>query len=679
MEVPTQTRRIRFGAFDVDLRSGEIHKHGIRLKLQDQPFHVLTVLLERPGDIVTREELRQRLWPADTFVDFDAGLNSAIKKLRNALGDSAGEPRYVETLKRRGYRFVSLVDNVVAALPIETLETTGPGIQRDENVIQRTATSGTACSSGISSSTVPYSGGEFVPLNPVKLFPLLPRMHIGTRRRQRKVGFTLGIAVTALALGTMLWVGSRRESRNLSAPIRSIVVLPLDNLTGDPSQEYFSDGMTDALITELAQVRGLRVISRTSAMHYKGARKTLPEIARELNVEGVVEGTVASNGDDVKITAQLVRASTDTHVWAASYAGVQQDVLRLQAEVVREVTHHISGQLVPVDNTAESRPAVNPEAYDAYLKGLFYWNKESPAEVRTAIRYFQQAIEKDPNFAAAYSRLASSYASLAFMSEMPSSDAYAAAKQAADKAVALDDNLDHVHTALAWIALADWNWTRAETEYKRAIQLNPNSVNAHIGYFYFFLVWGKSDEAAREERAAVASDPLSIHTLSVSLSSAYHRRQYDEGLAKARTAIELYPQVSVFHVLLSNFYAAKGEDELSAKEILLAEEASGAPPERLAALRAANAIAGSKGLRRKRIELNKKVAANQSMNAYDIAIDCAAVGDSQQSIVWLERAFRAHDPKISLIGVEPIFDNIRSDPRFVSLLHQMGLKNQAHA
>src|SRR5215467_4798744 len=670
MEAPAQVRRMRFGAFIVDLRSGEVHKHGIHLKLQDQPFQVLALLLEHPGDVVTREELRQRLWPADTFVDFDTGLNSAIKKLRDVLGDSADEPRYVETLPRRGYRFIALVDNMPAGLPPTASEVRAHRVQTNEN--RPTDISEVDCSGG-NSSTSSHPDGEFVPLSPVEPFPSSLRMPANTRRQRLRVGFALGITLAALALGTIFVFSPRRASRNVSVAIESVVVLPLENLTGDPSQEYFADGMTDALITKLAQIRGSKVISRTSAMHYKGARKTLPEIARELNVDAVVEGTVTRSGDEVKITAQLIRASTDTHLWAGNYAGVRENILRLQAEVAREVTHQISDQLVPVHSKAESRPAVIPEAYDAYLKGLFYLNKESPDGVRTAMRYFQAAIEKDHDFAAAYSRLATCYATLAYMSEMPSSEAYAAAKTAVTKAVALDDNLDHAHSGLAWIALSDWDWTRAEIEYKRALQLNPNSASAHIGYFYLLLVLGKLDEAAHEERAAIASDPLSLDTLSITLSSAYHRRKYDEGLSKARTAIELYPQVPTFHVLLSNFYAARGEDGLSAQEILLAEENRGAPPKRLAALRMASKIAGLKGLRRKRIELNKKVAGKQSVNAYDIAIDCAAVKEGDQAIAWLERALRARDPKISLIGVEPIFDGIRSDPRFVDLLRQMRL------
>jgi TolB-like protein len=450
-------------------------------------------------------------------------------------------------------------------------------------------------------------------------------------------------------------------------------VLPLENLTGDPAQEYFADGITDALITELAQVRGLKVISRTSAMHYKGGRKTLPEIARDLSVDAVVEGTVTRNGDDVRITAQLIRASTDSHLWAASFAGLRQEVPSLQAQVAREVTWQISNQLVPAKKNAGSKTTVNPEAYDAYLKGVYFLNQQSPDGVRTAIRYFQGAIEKDQNFAAAYSRLAYCYGFLSNNSKIPAGEAYARGKEAAQKAAALDDNLDQAHIALARIASLDWDWTRAENEYKNAIQINPNSADAHLGYLYLLLVLGRSEESAQEARAATVLDPLSVDTLTASILNSYCRRRYDEGLSKARSAVELYAQVPVFHNLLSNFYSAQGKDKLSVEEIPLAEETGGAPTERLAALRAANELAGLKGLRRKRIDLNKKLAAKQSIGAYDLAVDCAALGDSDQAIVWLQKALLARDSKIALINVEPIFDGLRSDSRFVGFLRQLEL------
>ena len=606
-----------FGDFVLDLQTGELRKNGIKLKIHGQPVQILEMLLERPGQLITREELQKKLWPSDTFVDFETSLNAAVRRLREALNDSADKPRYVETLARRGYRFIGEVERVEE-----------PSAEHHGR-----------------------SEARYVWIGAV----------------------SLALALAGLA-GLAVYAFRQRAGVDASrSPIRSLAILPLENLTGDPAQEYFADGMTDALITELAQVHGLKVISRTSVMHYKGAKKTLPEIARDLNVDAVVEGTVGRSGNEVKITAQLIRASTDTHLWAASYARVQQDVLRLQSEVAQDVTRQISEQLVPVERRSGPKPEVNPEAYDAYLKGVFFLNKESPAEVRSAVRYFKGALEKDGNFAAAYSGLASCYVSLAFMTEMTSGEAYAAAKGAAEKAVSLDDNLDQAHTALAWTSLWAWDWAKAETEFARAIQLNPNSESAHIGHFHLLLVLGKTDESIQEESTVRLLDPLSANSLSVGLSSAYHRRRYEDGIVKARTAIELYPQVSIFHVLLSNMYAAQGKDELAVEEMLVAEEIDGCSPDRLATLRGAFKTAGPNGLRRKRIELNKVLAAKQSMTAYDIAIDYAALGDGDQAITWLGRALEVRDPKASLIGVEPIFDGIRSKPGFVGFLRRMKL------
>ena len=669
MDHPGQPRRIRFGAFEVDLRSGEVRKHGIRLKLQEQPFRVLARLLERPGEVVTREELREELWPGNTLVDFDTGLNAAIKKLREALGDSAVEPRYVETLPRRGYRFIDSVNHVGPALPVSAQKTTVQGVPPSQS------------DNGADGPQIDENGSPDKPLpsehdvaawSATRPSPTPPAVVSKITAPGLRVAIVLGSTLAVLALSAIFLLTPRSASHNKLSPIRSLAVLPLDNLTGDPSQEYFADGMTEAIIAELAHVQGLKVISRTSVMHYKGAKKTLQVIARELGVDAIVEGAVARSGDDVKITAQLIRASTDTHLWGASYARSRRDLLRLQSDISRDVVLQISEQLVPPENKG-TKPVVNPEAYDAYLKGLFFQNTQSGDGLRTAIRYFQQAIDKDPNFAAAYSRLSGCYAHLSFISEMPTNEAYQSAKSYAQKAVALDDELDQAHTALAWVAVSDWDWTTVEAEYRRAIQLNPNSVDAHIGYAYFLLIFGRLQEAAEHEQAARTADPLSPRTVSMSVSFAYHRRQYDDGLARARNALELYPQVSLFHVFLADFYHAKGEEEQSAQEILLSEEMSGAAPERLAALRAADKSGGPKGLRRARIELNKKVPPQRATTAYDIAIDCAAVGDGRQAIEYLNKALRARDPKIYLIGIEPIFDGIRSDPGFVALLRQMGL------
>jgi TolB-like protein/DNA-binding winged helix-turn-helix (wHTH) protein len=646
MNLPARTRGTRFGAFEVDLRSGEVHKHGIRLKLQEQPFQVLALLLEHSGDVVTREELRQKLWPADTFVDFDTGLNSAIKKLRDVLGDSAEEPRYIETLPRRGYRFIGELKNGVAERGVEASSETA--VAPEFPVVA----SSVASDAESASRRLPF-------------------------RKILKLSLA-GVICFAVLLAVALRTGAWRKSRVGGAPARvqSIAVLPLENLSGDPSQEYFADGMTDALITKLAGIRELRVISRTSTMLYKGTRKTLPEIARELNVNAVVEGTVARSKDQVKISAQLIYAPTDSHLWSASFSGPARDVLELEDKVAADVTAQIRDNLNLHERDGLRKSwTTNSEAYDAYLRGVYALNKQTPDDMRMATRYFQEAIEKDQAFAAAYAGLSSSYSLLSILSEMSSAETYKPAKVAAQKAVALDDNLDQAHTALAWVdAYYEWDWGGAEAEYKRTILLNPNSAVGHMSYSSLLQILGRSRESLEEEHAARMLDPFSVTTLMVTMANSYYRREYDQGLAQAREAQSLYPGISAIHVYLSNFYAAQGRDKLSAEEILLDEELGGATPERVAALKAANQLAGPRGLRLKRIELNKKAAGKESSNAYDIAIDCAAVGNTDEALFWLERAFQVRDAKIVLIGVEPIFDGLRSNPRFTRLLSQIGLQ-----
>jgi TolB-like protein/DNA-binding winged helix-turn-helix (wHTH) protein len=645
MDPTARTRGTRFGAFEVDLRSGEVHKHGIRLKLQDQPFQVLALLLEHAGDVVTREELRQKLWPADTFVDFDTGLNSAIKKLRDVLGDSAEEPRYIETLPRRGYRFIGELKNGVPERGVEASSETA--VAPEFPVV--------ASSVASSAAIARFPFGRILKLS---------------------AGLAICFAVLlTVALRTSAW----RKSLVGGAPVRvqSIAVLPLENLSGDPSQEYFADGMTDALITKLANIRKLRVISRTSTILYKGKGKSLPQIARELNVDAIVEGTVARSKDQVKISAQLIYAPSDSHLWSASFSGSTRDVLELEDKVAADITTQIRNNLNLPERDGQRKPwTTNPEAYDAYLRGVYLLNKQTPDDVKMAIRYFQQAIAKDPAFAAAYARLSFSYSLLSTSSAMSSAETYKPAKLAAQKAVALDDNLDQAHTALANVAsYYEWDWSGAEAEFKRTIQLNPNSTVGHIAYSNLLQILGRSRESLEEERAARMLDPFSVTTLAVSVINSYHRRQYDGGLVQGREALALYPGISVFHVYLSNLYAAQGQDKLSAAEILLGEESRGATPERVAALKVANESAGLRGLRLKRIELNKKAAGKESSNAYDIAIDCAAVGHTDEALFWLERAFQVRDAKIVLIGVEPIFDGLRSNRRFTRLLSQIGLQS----
>jgi len=638
----------RFGAFEINLQSGELRKNGMRLRFSGQPFQVLAVLVERPGEMVTREELQSKLWLADTFVDFDHGLNNAVARIREVLDDSPDTPRYVETIPRRGYRFIADVSSSVAARGGQTSSSTG---SRED--------------AGLPVAAPPTaSGAEFA----------RSRLSLG---KNVKLFFAGGLCFAVL-LTVALTISYWRKSRGGDAParIQSIAVLPLENLSGDPSQEYFADGMTDALITKLAGIRGLRVISRTSTMLYKGKRKNLSDIARELDVDGVVEGTVARSNDQVRITAQLIYAPRDSHLWSASFSGSTRDVLELEDNVAADITTQIRHNLNLAERDSLRKPrTVNPEAYDAYLRGVYALNKQTPDDMRAAIRYFQEAVEKDEAFAVAYARLSFSYCLLSITSEMSSAETYKPAKLAAQRAVALDDNLDQAHTTLAYIAsYYEWDWAGAEAEYKRTIQLNPNSAVAHMSFSNLLQILGRPGESLEEEHAAKILDPISVNTFAASLVNLYYRRQYDQGLVQGREALTIYPGISMFHVYLSNFYAARGQDKQSAEEILLGEELGGATPERLAALKAANESAGSRGLRRKRIELNKKAGGKESSTAYDIAIDSAAVGDTDEALIWLERAFQIRDAKIPLISVEPIFDGLRSNPRFIHLLRQLRLQ-----
>src|ERR1700686_1148977 len=362
-------RTLRFGLFELDLRSGELWKKGRKVPLGGQPIQILICLLERSGELVTREELRGKLWPADTYVNFEHGLNAAVKRLRRALNDSADNPRFVETLPRRGYRFLAPVESVRADEYVPVVAEIPPA--KSDSV-----------------SEEPPAAEDH--------HRVAPQWLLAWKK--------LGIALLLVFAILTVWMLRPKNSR--SPVIQSLAVLPLENLSHDPSQDYFADGMTDELITELGQISGLRVISRTSAMTYKGARKALPQIARELNVDAVVEGTVLRSGNRVRITAQLIRASADKHLWAQSYEGELSDILALQKKVARAIADQIRIKLNPNERTGLNHPkAVNPEAYEAYLKGRYFWNKRTGEGLTKAADYFQQAIAKDPTYARAYTGL----------------------------------------------------------------------------------------------------------------------------------------------------------------------------------------------------------------------------------------------------------------------------------
>jgi TolB-like protein/DNA-binding winged helix-turn-helix (wHTH) protein/Tfp pilus assembly protein PilF len=517
--LPVQTndppRFVRFGIFEVDLHAGRLTKHGLRLKLQEQPFQVLAMLLEKPGELVNREELRSRLWPR-TIVDFDHGLNKAINKIRDALGDSAENPRFIETVARRGYRFLADVEAINApSLPSETTADVGD-------------TDGASAPGGV------------------------------WKQLQHSRSWRLSAFGALLLAAALLWIF---YPWNASSNIRSLAVLPLENLSGDPSQDYFAEGMTDELITDLGQISTLRVISRTSVMTYKSVRKPLAEIARELNVQAVVEGSVLRSGERVRITAQLIEVPPDRHIWAHSYEGDLRDTLTLQNTVARTIAEQIQAVLNKQEKAAlEKSRAVKPEAYEAYLKGRYFWNKRTGDGLKKAIEYFTVAIEKDPNYAEAYAGLADSYALSGDWEYgiLSPQDASLEAKAAATKALALDDGLGEAHTSRAFaLDLYDWDWSAAETEYRRATALNPGYATAHHWYAWHLMVIGRTDEGIQELRKAESLDPLSLIIRADLADALCIARRYNESVQQSERTLEMDPNFAIGHYELGQAFVQK--------------------------------------------------------------------------------------------------------------------------
>ena len=617
----------RFGPFTVDPHLGELRKHDTRIRLQEQPFQVLTMLLERPGDLVTREELRERLWPADTFVDFDHGLNAAINRLRERLGDSAEKPRYIETIPRRGYRFLA---------PVEV-------ISRVEH-------------------RAPPS---------VQVPSPAPRAR-GLVRAAVVAGVLVVVVGAVWRTG-----GFRGRAAGAVHPIQSIAVLPLVNYSGDPSQEYFADGITEALTTDLARISALRVISRTSVMHYKDTSKTVPEIARELQVDAVVEGSVVKAGNRVRITAQLIEAPTDRHLWAGSYERELGDVLALQDEVSRTIALEIQVTLTPQEQTrlATARP-VNPEAYEAYLKGRYYLSKRSAQDIQKAIEYFQQAVDKDPTYAPAYAGLADSYHLLPWYGTVSPLEALPKARAAATRALELDDTLADAHASLAYIELfSDWNWARAQAEFRRALELAPGSVPAH--YFYGMHYWaprGQSSEAISELKRALNLDPLSlVININVGQILIYARR-YDEAIAQCRKTLELDSRFARGHSILGSAYEQKGMYPEAIAEFRINAEYNPTDTLALARLGHAYALSGQKAEARKILAELHKRSKEGFVSPAEMATVYLALGEKEQALTSLEKAYEVRDGWVIAVNVDPRFDSLRSEPRFQQLVRRIGLQ-----
>ena len=629
---PPRVRALRFENFELDVRAGELRKRGVRLRLQGQPLQVLAILLSRAGDVVTREELREQIWTADTFVDFDHSLHNAIARLREALGDSAETPRYIETLPRRGYRFIAPVDGVDVQSATRTTQSQQPGEA------------------------------------PVDLGLTKSRAFLGTT------------ILALLVVGSAFWLtraGSTHRT-NAAPRLNSIAVLPLENLSGSPSEEFFVDGMTDQLITDLAQVGSLRVISRTSVMRYKGTKKSLPEIARELNVDSIVEGSVIRSGQQVRITAQLLEATTDHHLWAETYDRNLGDVLKLQGEVANAIAQQVRAQLTP-QQQAELRAAhaVNPAAYDAYLKGRLYFVNEftNSDSLKKAQHYFQESLQQDPNFALAYAGLADTYVYLAFEGALPRDQAYRSAKEALAKAVALDDSIGEAHDTLGVLSsVFDWDWDNADREFSRAIALAPSYSCAHEDRATFLALTGRRDDALAEIAKIDQLDYGSSAAYAES-TTYYELRDYPGLIEASRRGLLLDPKDWYQHYTLGVGYEGTGKLQEAISEYQKAIEMSGGS-ESVAALAHAYSAVGRKAEAEKILRDLARKSKEISASPYTMATIYAGLGENDKAFEFLEKGYSQKSLNLPWkLNSDLLLESLRPDPRFQNLLGRIGLKN----
>ena len=645
-----QARLLRFGVFEADLDSCELRKQGHRLKLQAQPCQVLKVLLEHPGEVITREEFRKRLWPEDTFVDFDHSLNTAMRRLREVLHDSPDNAIFIETLQRRGYRFIAPVT------PVRPLELAAAVVPSPSDADTSLA---------IAAAPTPAEPSQ-------KVRGDTPWRYAGVILGSLLLGAALGLSAGRL----MLRRSPPPEVKAKPLQVRSLAVLPLENIAATPGQEYLADGMTDELIASLAKVRSLRITSRTSSMEYKGTHKPLSEIARELNVDAVVEGTVQRSGGNVRITAELVQTSSDRALWAETYENQVGDILALQQQVANAIVRQIQIELTPQEQQALTAPqSISPEAYEDYLKGKYYWNRRSEAALTKAISYFELATKDEPQYALAYAGLADCYSIIgaAIVGTVPARDVASKAEAAAIRAIELGPNLAESQTSMATVRLNyDWDWAGAERGFRRAIELNPAYATAHQRYSLYLIAMDRKDESVAEMRRAVSLEPLSV-SMNFSLGwRLYMARRYDEAIQQLRTAIAMDPSLALAHMVLGQAYEQKGAFPQAAAELTQGVQLTHRSAPMIAALAHLYAISGRPDRAQELLKELMHPARHEYVSPFYIALVYAGLNKRAESLLWLNKAVDDRSNPCIFLRVDPDFDNLRKDQTFIVLLKRFG-------
>ena len=582
----------RFGTFEVDLRARELRKGGIRIRLQDQPFAILDVMLERAGEVVTREELRQRLWPEGTFVDFEHSLNAAMKRLRAALGDDAENPRFIETLHRRGYRFIAAVESEGQAV-------------RNLHVVRP------------------------------------------------------------------------QPSKSSDSMSLRLVVLPFANLSNDPAQEYFSDGMTEEMITQIGRLcpGRLGVIARTSSMLFKRSSKSASEIGRELSADYLLEGSVRWDGHRVRITAQLIETRTEVHLWAETYDRSVGETLNLQTDVAAHIARSLAMELVPdqADVLGRATPR-RTEPYQAYLKGRYHWNRGSLEGVRSAISYYEQALTLDPHFAAAHSAMARARIALANNAAQPARTFLEQARESALRSIEIDPGISEAHLALAEIRRTlEWNWRTAEDEYRTAIALSPSCESAHRFYALFLAAMSRFGEAKAEADRACDVDPFCLVVTTNAAWVRYAAGEFASAIDRTRGVLDMDSGFRPARRLLGVALLGAGKSDEAVVELTAAAGPDG-DRVALAWLAHAKAVGGARDEAAAIVEKLEAESGNVYVPSYHLALAHIGLGNRDTAFRLLDRACADREPAVSNLKVEPRFEPLRRDRRYGSLLQRLGLR-----
>jgi TolB-like protein/DNA-binding winged helix-turn-helix (wHTH) protein/Tfp pilus assembly protein PilF len=612
---------------ELDLRAHLLRRASRPIRLERIPMDLLRLLVERRGALVSRQDIVDRVWGPGVFLDTDNSINGAIRKLRQALKDDADQPRFIETVTGKGYRFIAPV--------VECGARTEPPRAEEPSVL----------------------GAQ-------------PRKRSG----RLWAAICAAVAMVSAVGGSVLW------SRAIRAPIGNgrvmLAVLPFDNLTGDATQDYFSDGLTEEMISRLGNLapHKLGVIARTSVVGLKRGTQTLDRLAHDLRVQYVLEGSVRRDAERVRITAQLIQISDQTHVWARQYDRELRSVLAVQSEIAQAVANEIQlslGERPPIASEALSPAAY--EAYDLYLKGRYFWNTRTADGLQRAIELFQHAVAKDPSYARAYAGLADAYALTSSYNFAPAFQAIPKARAAALRALDLNERLGEAHTSLGLILLThDWNWKGAEREYRRAIELDPNYATAHHWYAELLGYQGRFDEALAESDRARRLDPLSLIIAADHGALLYFSRQYDRAIEQFRSVLATEPRFGRAHMIVHT-YAAKGMYAEAIAELESWRRVDDTPW--ISAIEAyVHGRAGRRTEALQAVEKLKEESRRKTLNpAHMLAVAYAGMGETQSAVAWLQRAHDEHLPVLTHLKVEPIYDSIRHDPTFQQLLRRAGL------